>query len=563
MTEAKRPLAFFFKANTCNIISSLAGSVSGFTASMTTTPLGDHTTEFTLTFVSAAELPMCLLDYGDDNVESFIVSDASVDTVVTYTHTTNNFYDINVYCMTSDVAVEDAAPDTYVGDFVTGFVVYNAQENIIPVFAPLSSDVDVDLRIDNGTDVTLTATLMQSVQVVETSNVSVGTENILTFSQSYFPINGLYTLNASAVNPITGPMERYVMIAIQEQIIVTSVAFGGTNYVQVETPFDIDLTLSSGEDATLTYDIYDDTNVTVVEHLAFVCDGVVREHKHTYQINVTGTFYVRASVSNMVSSHTEMITVISQNAVSASIFQLSASKSLALAPAFVSFSITSTPSLYDIVPAGLVSCVLEFGNGMDHTMGADLTTAPLMPISDLQNLMLNAGFYIPTLTCSNEIPTEFEIVETMIRIENEVANIQLDYSTDNIPLSVGMDLKVVLINVSDPPLYLITCSFDFGDGNSPIGVTGNVTSNETIDIHYDYTRPWAFTITVYCAGTVPDNNLELTLDVEAYWDCWKSLLFFESFKTTELPMTFFGHEELKVSFFLSVSRGKAMKSNLY
>ena len=518
---------------------------------MTTTPLGKHTTEFTLTFVSAAESPLCLLDYGDDNVESFIVSDASVDTVVTYTHTTNNFYDINVYCMSSDVAVEDAAPDTYVGDFVMGFVVYNAQENIIPVFAPLSGDVDVDLRIDNGTDVTLTATLMQSVQVVETSNVSVGTDNILTFSQSNFPINGLYTLNASAVNPITGPLERYVMIAVQEQIIVTSVAFGGTNYVLVENAFDIDLTLSSGEDTTVTYDIYDDTNVTVVEHLAFVCDGVVREHKHTYQINVTGTFYVRASVSNMVSAHTEMITVISQNAVNSSIFQLSASNSLALAPAIVQYSIVSTASFYDIFPAGTVSCVLEFGNGMNHTIGADLTTAPPMPISDLQNLILDAGFYIPILTCSNEIPTEFKIVETMIRIENRVADIQLNYSTDNIPLSVGIDLQVMLINVNDPPLYLIACNFDFGDGNSPIGVTGNVTSSETIDMHYDYTRPGPYTINVHCAGEVSDNYLELTLDVEAYWDCWKSLIFFESFKTTDLPMAFFGHEELKVSFFLS------------
>ena len=520
---------------------------------MTVTSTGEHKAEIALTFTTDSE-PSCLLEFGAADTKTVTVTDYSVSTIVPIAFVSPGYYDFIAICLTEDAIDETEVINTYVGNFIEGFILYNTTANVVPVSAPLSADVDMDLRIDNGTDVVITARLLHNNATTEIRNASIGTGNLLQFAQGNFSDKGIYSAIVSADNPLSGKIEFPITIAIQYAVVVSELLINsGTNHVEVSLPFDIDLTLTSGEDMVITYEIFNASNITT-DILAFNCDGIVNvnEIKTTYQFNSTGTFFIRAAISNMVSVYTDTFLVVSQYAVNN--LELNIANVVSLFSTVVSFTIS--PLEIANVPAGIIECSIDFGddtgntsislNGKDYTGSANATHDFV------------AGFYLAVIICQNEIPTS-QRLEANLRIENPVANIHLENSTDYIPLSVGVTVKVVLDDpAANLPLYLITCTYDFGDGADPVPVIGNVTASSTIEhLYTNYFLPGIYTITVNCSAYL--THQVLSIAVETYWDCWKTPSrnpgFFDlQFQSEQTPMVFFAHEdkEVRLGFYLRV-----------
>ena len=508
---------------------------------MTTTPLGENTTEITLSFDADSE-PTCLLDYGGDEAYSTNIVDYQSDTTLQYTHESYGFYNFHAFCLTDETTDEKGALDTYVGEFVTGLNVYNAEDGVVKVFAPLSGDVDVDLRVDNGTNVRLTATLLHNNEMVEINDAAGGTENVMTFAQGNFGGNGIYSVQVSAENPITTKVESIVSIAIQEEIIVTDIIInGGTNYVEVFKPFDIEVTLTSGEDITIAYDLVNESGDTV-DVLMFVCNGTLRTHSHMHMINSTGTFNFSVSISNMVSVHSETILVVSEYAVNG--MTLTTISPISLYSTIVTVFLAAPPTTS--MPVGMVICTIDYGDTNSENVTFNLQENFIGGgIMDSRGHDYVAGFYKLIVTCKNEIPTE-QIFEKDMRIENPVEHIHLETDTNLVKLSVGVTLTVKLDTPSDLPLYLINCEFSADDTAPAVNVLGNVTSDSNISYLYKFQSPGNYTITVTCSANL--TNHEMNVDVHAYWDCWQNNAFFDAaLKSDVTPTVFYSHEHLKVS----------------
>ena len=513
---------------------------------MTVTPQGESTTEITLTF-TAAFAPSCFIDFGNGEAKAIEVTEYNDGLTISYKHNASGLYDINTICMTDDGADEATVIDTYVGDFIEGFVLYNSPGDLVPVIAPVTRDVNITLWFDNGTDVVLTVTLLHNNVTVQLPQAIAQNEHHIQFAPGNFTVNGIYSAMVSAENPLSGKIEFPITIAIQQEIIVSELLINkGTNYVEVETPFEIDVTLTSGEDVTITISVFDESNTTIGIQ-AYHCEGIISDHKAISMLNLTGTYFISVAISNMVSVHTATFKVVSEYAVNG--LDMTITNAVSLHQDKVEFLIVTSHSIK--APLGLVTCQVDFGDGNNFTLQESV-------MSDEYTIGMNAdhkysaGFYKSVVICTNEIPTSQTFNEDL-RIENPVDHIHLENSTDYIPLSVGVIVTAKLDDPSDLPLYWIDCTFDFGDGENIIGVIGNITDSSNIEQMYRYRLPGQYTITVTCSAQL--TNKVMSISVEAYWDCWTTRpsepgFFDQQYQSDTTPVVFYAHKVLEVRHFL-------------
>ena len=513
---------------------------------MTVTPQGEYTTEITLTF-TAAFAPSCFIDFGNGEAKAIQVTDYNEEFTISYKHNASGLYDINTICMTDDGADEAAVIDTYVGDFIEGFVLYNSPGDLVPVFAPVTQDVNVTLWFDNGTDVVLTVTLLHNNVTVQLPQAIAQNEHHIQFAPGNFTENGIYSAMVSAENPLSGKIEFPVTIAIQQEIIVSELLINkGTNYVEVETPFEIDVTLTSGEDVTITISVFDESNTTIGIQ-AYHCEGIINDHKAIYMLNLTGTYFISVAISNMVSVHTATFKVVSEYAVNG--LDMTITNAVSLHQDRVEFLIVTSHSIK--APVGLVTCQVDFGDGNNFTLQENVMSDEYT-IGMQADHKYSAGFYRSVIICTNEIPTSQTFNEDL-RIENPVDHIHLENNTDYIPLSVGVIVTAKLDDPSDLPLYMIGCIFDFDDGEEVIDVLGNITDLSNIEQMYRYRLPGQYTITVNCSAQL--TNKVMNIPVEAYWDCWTTRPsepgFFDlQYQSDTTPLVFYAHKVLEVRHFL-------------
>ena len=492
------------------------------------------------TFSGNGDTPYCLYDWGDNETDIKPLSDPENPDDSTHDYTAADYYSVHIICVTHDEVYTVDNDSLYVGDSISGFSVSNSTFDIIVgVPEPVSSDVVVGIQFSTGTHVDLQVTNMETTDVVSFTDYDAPGAEFVTFTSSQFTAGGLYAIEVNATNPISGTVLRHFVLAVEEKVdnvVLSSTGQSGTSYYFLVNHDHMITTSLTAENPVFTWWLEDD--VTLVDASVEACDGAVTSNSFPIRQNTTGTFQLTQVISNHVNSVTNMLNVSFYHIVNN--FTATLNKGVA----FYNDNVVITIDVNALaqLQMGVVQCDINQGDGTGPITKAfdltaddygNLTAQNKQQITD--NKQFPAGWYYPTVVCSNELPDEIDGINTRQTFDlflitvNPVANLVLTNNSPNIsnhPHSIPLELSLDLNDGSDLPLANLTCVFSYADANSPINNTGDITYGNPLVTTIPFTLgDKQYTIQWNCSNAL--SHMTDSVDVYVMYDCWKQSRYFD------------------------------------
>lgn len=239
--------------------------------------------EITLNYIGPSEVTCLLEGSGDDELIILKVPQANPPPIQK-SFLVAGYYDIYLSCYGPEDMDTTNILDFYVGDEIAGIQFPNASsELIVPVKAPLSSDVILEVYFENGTHVQINVTLLHSGEIVLKNDTTNGS-NFVSLPYESFGV-GMYTAEVRLSNPLsTEDIVKHVLLVVQAEVNVTEativdhkISADDITYVMTEKPLNITTSLATGQDVTFTLTILDKDD-NILDLIGDTCVGEIPFH---------------------------------------------------------------------------------------------------------------------------------------------------------------------------------------------------------------------------------------------------------------------------------------------
>lgn len=407
----------------------------------------------------------CMVDGDEDE----LISQAVVPSdpyPVEKSFNKSGYYDIYIACFGPTEIYTANVNGFYVGNSLSGIDIQNGSQSIaVPVFHPLTEDLQFIIFFANGSDVDINITLLHNKNSFQL-NISQNGSHTITIPKDEFPGSGLYLTEVTLTNPLS-KVVNHTVIAIQQPIVFTGLSFPGytepVNYIMTGLQFSVQLSLSAGENVTFSMTIEDTAANNTTSFMMDYCIGTVSTHTISYTFTANGTYTITVTMSNYVSSHSESRSVISIYEVND--FNLAIANKFSLSTSDVVFTITRTSTAKRDM--GTVNCLFDFGDGQNQTVFMLNASSSVLPKAVAHRYI--ASWYTATVKCRNQLPeTIGSTTKTTMTFPNQVVvenpvnpNLQWTHNISNVsyhPASVPVNI-VVTLKSGALPLANLTCKF--------------------------------------------------------------------------------------------------------
>lgn len=428
----------------------------------------------------------------------------------------HGYYDVHLVCLT-DSDYFSNYEYIYVGANISGLEIYNTYKiKPIQLHKPLTKDVAVEVGFEAGTDVNLTAFLVNtSHDPTNLTSVENGTFQF-NFSKSLFVQSGIYVIRIEAKNPLSDS-ERFQVLAVEEPVNVGSIPFPRRPaYVMTNLSFDISPVFLAGENLIMTTTVrdYNLSNVVDVVGCCFYTSSTTCAASES--LEKAGMYHITTYLSNYV-SHQELVYI--KNAIyEVNAFTAMVSSNVTLSSEEVKYYISVGET--NKYPMGLVRCEVDFGDGSSESFTFDISTTIPQEVKSIAHLY-EAGWYTAVLNCSNQLPfqigsnvTTGEIFTFNLIVENPLANLELIHDSPNANYHPWSKPITIEIKLSDRETNLtsdnLTCIFAYG--TVIVEETGAVSNTTHITHKVDLTKSEIkdkeFILTVNCSSILQSQILE-------------------------------------------------------